>query len=100
MYVCGGVCVHVCVGGIVHACVHVCGRHGSSLFACFVMWLMVTPPVLGCALETRQSQGPLRWTCNPTMGLHFTYTSYCAEEDAYTQMEFSHHGNAAKHISQ
>ena len=71
-------------------------RHGNTSLACLVMWLMAASPVSGCTVETRQSQDPLRGTCNPTMGLHYAYTSYSAQKGAYIHTKLSHHDNATK----
>ena len=70
------VCVRVCV--CMRICVLVCA------LACLVMWSMSSAPVLGCEVETRQSQDPLfgfaiqQWDC-------IIHTSYSAQESACTR---------------
>ena len=101
VYVCACVCVRVCVRGCVcmcvcmRACVHVyvcvcvcvpsCGGHVNTSLVCLVVWLMVMLPVSDHVVETMLSQCSLHWTCYPTMGLHYSYTSYSAQEGACTQ---------------
>ena len=80
MYVCGGVRAMFCMDCVC--------RHGNTSLACLVMWLMAASPVSGCTVETRQSQDPLRGTCNPTMGLHYAYTSYSAQKGAYIHTNY------------